>query len=641
LVSEQKKRAVKQCIYGAAAMAGLLMVPMPASAADPIIPSLPQTISVPLIEWDLPADADMQPGGIVVDTQGHDKNRVWFVTRLAGARAQKVYKLEPSKSLMAGVANWSSWELSPTEPVPGFTGGLRKMKPSWDRRYVFVRTDNSLQRIDTQNCSGYPKTCVRTVWRDQQGPNASDVAVDDWNRVFSTAAIGNDPTTGYVQMLTPGAAPAYGQTQNVTVTRWIVGGGAGGCVLSATSPSGPCLSGIAVLPSNRKFVYYSEPSGLNATSGLPNGNIAELNVETGKVRRWNLGDFAADLREPRQLNIDRYGKIWVNTGSGDLVSLDPYSGRMTRHQIPGGATNDTFGNAPDDDVVGYTVSNSDRVGMVHPKGTAKIICPAEAIICPTYPPVPVVREDAAFDSGCVSPQRKDVTGSIFKNPDGTYVEAMLSSGNDSFLPLGITPNKGKAEGTFFYAVGANGATVTDPETGEVLSAKNRVGFVRLQLKEKVKHPREDDDPDDGCDDHQNHDGPDGHHGHKHHRHGENDWDDDGLDDRYDDHKAQDNVDTRDDAPLAAGQIGQYTVVTSATSLALIATATADNALAQIGCDIYGPTGLLAATAPPTPGLAVATVLLPAPGTYTVKIRNYGLSPIVATPMFVVREPQLP
>ena len=268
-----------------------------------------------------------------------------------------------------------------------------------------------------------------------------------------------------------------------------------------------------------------------------------------------------------------------------------------------------------------------------PKGNPVYVPPT----CETIPPnaisITVSSAQATVDSGCTPPVRVVVNGTVMRQPDGTFVEATLISGTrgdgspaDSASPLGITPNKGKAEGTFLYAVGFAG------------SGANRIGFARLPLKEKIKHPREDDDPDDGEDDHQNHDAPDGHHGHKHHRHGENDWDDDGLDDRYDDHNAQDNVDTRDDAPLAAGQVAQYTVVASATSLAPIATATADNALATIGLDIYGPSGLFVATAPPTPGLAAATVLLPAPGVYTVKIKNYGLTSIVSTPMFIVREP---
>jgi hypothetical protein len=609
LVSEQR-RTVKQCICSAAAAVSLLMTPLPTSATESILPTLPasEPVQVPLVEWDLPQGVDFQPGAIVVDSQGHDKSRVWFVTRF-GAPA-KVYRFDPAKSLLKGQANWTSYELANDG---SFSGGLRKIRPSYDRRYVFVRTSSLLQRIDTQNCGyGFPTTCTRTMWADQEATslNVSDVAIDDQNHVFTTFAPMLDPLglggDSYLQMVTPIAAPLT--PVQTAVKRWTVGGGAGFC--PGAGVSAPCLSGIAVHPSNNRLVYYSEPQG---------NNIGELDVYTNQ----------------RQLHVTRWGKIWVVTGSGHLVSLDPYTNKMTRHAIPLGALNDPFGVAPDDDVIGYSASGSDKIGMLHPKGNAVFVPPTCATVIPITVYIQVSSAQAPVDTGCSPPVRVTVDGTITRQADGTFVEANLASGTrsdntaaDSFTPLGITPNKGKAEGTFFYAVGVTGR------------ATNRIGFARLQLKEKVKHPREDDDPDDGDDDHQNHDAPDGHHGHKHHRHGENDWDDDGLDDKYDDHRAQDNVDTRDDAPLAAGQVAQYTVVTSATSLALIATATADP-LSTIGLDVYGPTGLFVATAPPTPGLAAATVLLPAPGIYTVKIKNYGLASIVSTPMFIVREPALP
>jgi len=52
------------------------------------------------------------------------------------------------------------------------------------------------------------------------------------------------------------------------------------------------------------------------------------------------------IAQPRMLKIDRSGKIWVNTGSGHLISLDPNTNRMTKHQIPGLGTNDSSTNDP-------------------------------------------------------------------------------------------------------------------------------------------------------------------------------------------------------------------------------------------------------------------------------------------------------
>jgi hypothetical protein len=99
------------------------------------------------------------------------------------------------------------------------------------------------------------------------------------------------------------------RVRETNVKRWTVGDGAGFC--PGAGLSAPCLSGIAVHPSNNRLVYYSEPSG---------NNIGELDVYTNQVRRWSLNPMGAN--EPRQLHVTRAGKIWVVTGSGDLVSLD-------------------------------------------------------------------------------------------------------------------------------------------------------------------------------------------------------------------------------------------------------------------------------------------------------------------------------
>jgi hypothetical protein len=71
---------------------------------------------------------------------------------------------------------------------------------------------------------------------------------------------------------------------------------------------------------------------------------------------------------------------------------------------------------------------------------------------------------------------------------------------------------------------------------------------------------------------------------------------------------------------------------------LIAKAEAEDPLAQIGIDILDARGLLVATSVPTPGIAVAQVLLPAAGTYTARVRNYGVLPVNQAPTLIVREP---
>src|SRR5204862_7165770 len=98
---------------------------------------------------------------------------------------QKVYRFDPAKSLMKGSAQWTSWQLSLTPP-PFSTGGLKRLKPSDDRRYVFARTSSNLQRVDTQNCKpGTPVTCELTIWQDKGNDefSTSDLAIDGMNRV--------------------------------------------------------------------------------------------------------------------------------------------------------------------------------------------------------------------------------------------------------------------------------------------------------------------------------------------------------------------------------------------------------------------------------------------------------------------------
>ncbi|PYR03784.1 MAG: hypothetical protein DMG00_25405 [Acidobacteria bacterium] len=228
-----------------------------------------------LIEFNIPAKIDASPGAMVVDTRGEDNNRIWFVTRLG---TQRVIRVNPAKSLMKGAAQWTSWELAQDSFT---TGGTKKIRASHDRRFVFVRTAMSLQRIDTQNCMPAtaltPATCERIEWQDQIPPNVSDLAVDDYNDVFTTGVVG-DPLSpnlaqSYVQMLPPGPVPANTATGSATVTRWTVGGGAGFCAdLGRTTTSFPCLSGIDTWPGSRSPIYFSQPEG--CVDGL--GAIAEV-----------------------------------------------------------------------------------------------------------------------------------------------------------------------------------------------------------------------------------------------------------------------------------------------------------------------------------------------------------------------------
>src|SRR4051812_5078814 len=184
-----------------------------------------------VIEWDLASmQLDSNPGAMVVDTRGEDHNRVWFITRFGDPlletdplnviSPQRVYRFDPSPSLYKAAARWFGWDLRPDL----IGGGITRIRPSHDRRFVFARTTSFVQRIDTQNCTSTTKAdCDRLVFSyPDQEPNAfnaptqnSDIVVDDYNRVFTTGLGGVAPfDIGYVQMLDTSAVP-YGTTGTV------------------------------------------------------------------------------------------------------------------------------------------------------------------------------------------------------------------------------------------------------------------------------------------------------------------------------------------------------------------------------------------------------------------------------------------
>ena len=603
------------------ALAGTLAAAVPAGAAgdgnnnnNPPPPPPVQARTAHIVEWDLPAAMDASPGAMLVDSHGHDKDRLFFVTRLGVPR---VFRMNPWKTPMKGSAQWTSWELSEDSFT---TGGVRRLKASHDRRYLIVRTATSIQRVDTQNCSG--GTCARAEWPDQAGSlNVSDLGIDDHNNVFTAGF--DDPsfaaTTNYIQKLAPSPTPANGEIVPATVTRWSVGGGAGFCEdLGRTTTSFPCLSGVYVHPNNRNLIYYSEPQG---------NNIGELNIATDTVRRWSLSGLmpadpqAGTVQQPRQLIMDKKHILWVITGSGHLVSLEPAKNRIRVHTIPMGMAADPFGIAPDDNVIGYTDSARNMVGMLYPLGPATIVPPTSGPAPRTTVEKTVIGARSTMVSGAVPPVGKVVEATIYTKADGVFVEAQLdSNGNDDMSPLGITANKGKGQGTFFYAVGMTfNATV------------NRIGFIRFPKNHvmKMTHPRDDDDPEDGWE-HAQH--PPGWH-----ISDDGDDDSDGLGNAQDTASREDVV-VSDDAPLEPGQTSTYWMTASSSTLALVALVTANDPLAVLRVDIYNPLGLIVATSPATPGVGLATVALPAPGNYTVKVQNMGFTANTHSPMLINREP---
>src|SRR4051812_30998007 len=129
-------------------------------------------IKVKLIEWDLPEQMDNTPGGMTADVQS-DGNRIWFTTREQLGDAPRLYQFDVRSGKKVNKAQWVSYELDPD--LSGVANGLRKIRTSHDkdRRYVFVHTTASLQRIDTLDCNKAAGTidpliingdCQRTAW---------------------------------------------------------------------------------------------------------------------------------------------------------------------------------------------------------------------------------------------------------------------------------------------------------------------------------------------------------------------------------------------------------------------------------------------------------------------------------------------
>jgi len=630
--------------------AGLLLAGTGTGHAQTVVSALP-TGTAHVIEWDLTSmQLDGNPGAMVVDTRGEDHNRVWFITRFGDPvletvpsnviTPQRVYRFDPAMSLYKALARWSSWDLRPD--IVG--GGISRIRPSHDRRFVFARTTSFVQRIDTQNCTtaNYQTTCERIVYSypDEEPVSSvvaqnSDIAVDDTNRIFTTGVSPTPPfDAGYVQLLNPNA-PSYAGAdgrRKITAKRWPAPG-AGLCVANGSATI--CNSGIDIHPSKQYLVYYTEPNANNIVE--LNVNISQPSSTNPNERRWNLGALGAsptdptapEVFQPRSLKIDRRGKVWVNTGSGHLVSLDPATSKMTKHTLPDGVTADPWGIAPDDDVIGYTAANTNKVGMLFPKFQPMFVPPVKSFVPPQDFPVIVNPESAARTDG-TAPADAKVVAADTAPCNGTCVEAKVDTvlfttnpgAAPSLSPLGITPNMSKAQGTFFYTVGLTGDAANP-------SVAKRLGFARLPNKERIKFARDDDDADDGFDrtkDARWHNSEPG------------DSDADGVPDQYDTNTTTDNMTIADPVVVPVGASNDYPMATSATTLALIASVTPDIATATIAVDVYNSLGALVGTSGPIVGAGVATVPTPGAGDYKIRVRNLGTASVTPTPTIVVREP---
>ena len=649
--ARQKKRSMAVFVW---ALIGLSS----SAAAQTAITAQPKMTKVDMLTWDLPEQMDNQPGAVIVDVTG-DSNRLWFVTRILGGApgdaptpAPRVYRLELKGGKKVNNAQWLSWSL---DASGGIANGVRRIKTSGDKRYVFVHTQASMQRIDTQSCSYSAAkaivSCTGTVWLHQTADDptpinldhTSDLAIDESNNNVYAAIGAINPDQSFIQRLNPNATSS-------NATRWYVGGGVGIC-----SSAEPCLSGVAIDRRSRDLVYYSEPTGGpdGNMDGVGDGAIGEINTRTNLVRRWFFADLKdPTVREPRQLQFDNDGRLWTVTASGHLVSLDPKKSLMSKHRMPAvtelnaSPFRDPFGVAPDGGLIGYTDAAIDdsRVGMLMPDRDRVFVkpIPDDHVIYRTV----TLEQTPIFPnrtSGSISPNHTTVPGQIVRNEDGTWSEAKTSvdvfgqpAGN---VPLGITPDQTAKQGTFFFAVG-------DP--AQLVTGINRIARVRLPKAELRGHDNRDDDDvdDDGkradTDDDVDDDGMP--------NHLDSDSDNDGvpdtMDDDDDDDGIEDSWDTKDkkerkqtsDQDVAAGDTADVPFTLNAGTLVVVASAVASNALAPVKIEILNAAGTVVASSLSVAGAATLTYVPPAAGgDYTMRVRNQSVGATSIATTLLTRE----
>jgi hypothetical protein len=596
-------------------------------------PTTPPFTTTQVIEWDITgidAAIDGRPGAITVDLYGNGGQKVWFTTR--DGSNPRVYMFRPPQNYKYGSAQWNSWTLDPS--FLGAVGGIRRLKSSWDPKkpVVFVRTTAAVQKVDTV-------TNIVTSYEDASASMVSDIAVDNRNFVYSAA-------DGILKRLNASATSCTAEPcPAVEVTQWNLstptlpaqgdgtpGSTAGTC--NAGPTIGICLAGVAVHPKYQNLVYVAEPGNNTIVEVDTMSQSCYCSNGTSRIRRWNLGDLGVGAIQPRQINFDQDGILWIITG-GDgvggpvhLVSLDPKSSRLAAYQIPPGVEQDTFGVAPDGGMIGYTSNDASgysgapehKVGLFVPKEKGKYICPTTDVASRTTLSTPQHIFHAVTNCGSAPPNVRQVRTGIARDPsdpdDGLFVEAFInqnaqSNPHFSMVPLGITPAFDKAVGSFFYAVGT-------PD-GDSAATVNRLGYGRLRQKGfKAKHEREDKD----CND----DGS-----------GQEDEDHDGVPNRYKTNDSKAKMDRQNDQ-LAPGQSTDYTVTATPNTLALVAAIQADTLTAPVSVQVIDPSGNTLVPAVPSLGAAVATIIPSTSGDYTIRVKNEGALPINHETQLITREP---
>jgi hypothetical protein len=379
------------------------------------------------IEWDIPATAGQPPAALEVRPIPGGRDVV-YVTE-GTTQPPRLVRFTPGTPIGTAPATWRSWNYGAAVPSNAPTGGLK-----FRENLVFIRDSLAITRANTGMNN-------RVRYVDGLG-SRSDLA-EDMNNVWTAGPAAGG---GVLQRLAAGVSVG-------TIRRWAVGGGAGSVYLSGVA-AGPG-------PAGQRLIYYSEP-----TSNM----IGQLNPVNNNVRRWLL---PAGVTQPRQLDLDAQGNVWVVTGSGHLVRLNPATNMVTPYLIPTPGSN-PMGVGPDG-LIGFTETGTNKVGMLIPDGTQVPVTPTNQIVTPTNTTVPGVTAPMPFVDGTAAPIAK--TGPATSSgtaATGIFVEAQLpvAPPPPSTTPLAIEDDTvqpsvptGAFGRAFFYSLG-------NPVT-------NRIGRVEL------------------------------------------------------------------------------------------------------------------------------------------------------------------
>lgn len=446
-----------------------------------------QVTTADFVEWDLPSlqGAGTCPSAIGAVTLPPTGDPVYYVTRCPAASPNNLGRMGPALvrfvpgiPLETAVANWRTWNLGDIPDVlPGPTGG---MKITADETVAFIRASREIIRVNMT-------TNALTRWADpfiEGDPvSASDLALverkvgsDRYIDIYTTQ---DDVTNqGIVQRLT-----VKNGSNTATLTQWAVDGGAGE----------EFLSGVAHFQGK---VYFSESF---------TAQIGELNPATNRVRRWSLLPVGASI--PRQIATDTKGIIWVVTGSGHLVSLNPQTNDMASYIIPGagappspGASANPFGIATSGGVVAFTESEGKKTGLLIPNKTPVNVPPSDLPADFVTSPLTGTPDSVVPDTGQVAPDNKAGQPAVHTDldPFGEFIEATLpDTGN---FPFGIFRNVERAVGNFYLVVMLNGTTehrlshVSFP-VSEVASAGLVTGGGTIDAADPLTAPSASGDPD--------------------------------------------------------------------------------------------------------------------------------------------------